>query len=341
MKALFYPAFETLEVTERPDPVAAADEVIIKVSACGLCGSELETFKNKSPRRTPPLIMGHEFCGVIEDAGALSGQFKQGQKVVANSLTPCGTCIRCKRGDTHLCAYRQIFGMHRMGAFAEYVNVPVRSLIPWPETLPAEAACLAEPLGNGVHICNIVKHLKPETVLVIGAGPIGIMAQQAVQALLHCKTFVADLSDERLSVATRVGAEKVFNSRSVDVPKAILEMTAGEGVDLVIDAVGSAITKKHSLACTRPGGATVWIGLYENTVSVDTYDITLPEKFVFGTYAATLEELGTALALMDAGKVEVASWVKTFSLNDSVKAFHRMLAAKEDDIKAVVRMPND
>jgi L-iditol 2-dehydrogenase len=112
--------------------------------------------------------MGHEFCGVREDTGA---------KVVSNSLVPCGECLRCRRGDTHLCGRRQIFGMHRLGAFAERVNVPARCLIPWPPNLPAEAACLAEPLANGVHIFNLIRSLAPRRVLVIGAGPIGLMCQ--------------------------------------------------------------------------------------------------------------------------------------------------------------------
>lgn len=328
MKALFYPAFDRLELAERPDPQAGDGEVLVRVAACGLCGSELETFKNRSPRRQPPLIMGHEFCGVREDTG---------ERVVSNSLVPCGHCVRCRRGDTHLCGRRQIFGMHRPGAFAERVNVPVRCLIPWPDHLPAAAACLAEPLANGVHIFNLTRSLAPQRVLVIGAGPIGLMCQQVLQVLAGVPVCVADLNPERLAVARRLGAHATFNPRTDDVVQAMRAWTDGEGVDLVVDAVGGGTTKKQSLLATRPGGAVVWIGLHENTVPLDTYDITLPERLVFGTYVATIEELRQALDLMAAGKVDVTSWVQTFSLDKGVEAFQRMLAAQGADLKAVIQ----
>lgn len=336
MRALFYPAFDQLDIRDLDVAPPRPDEVRMRVAACGICGSELETFKNHSPRRQPPIIMGHEFCGTIAEVGSEVKKWKPGARVVSNSLVPCGKCVRCERGDTHLCAHRQIFGMHRPGAFAEYVNVPARCLIPWPENLPAEAAALAEPMANGIHVTNLTKHLPAKTALVIGAGPIGLFCQQALQALRGTRVYVADLSPERLAVAKKLGAVRVINPRTEDVAKILLEETGGEGADLTVDAVGGAITKKTSLEALRPGGATVWIGLHENTITFDSYGITLPEKQVFGTYAATIEELAQALELMAAGKVDALSWVQRFSLEEGVTAFQRMLAAKGADIKAVI-----
>ncbi|MEO6002440.1 MAG: alcohol dehydrogenase catalytic domain-containing protein [Opitutus sp.] len=336
MRALRYPAFDQLETTDVEPVPLRPDEVRLRVAACGICGSELESFKHHSPRRPPPLVMGHEFCGTVNELGSEVRNWIAGARVVSNSLVPCGRCVRCTRGDTHLCAHRQIFGMHRPGAFAEYVNVPARCLLPWPKNLPAEAAALAEPLGNGVHIVNLTRHLPAATVLVIGAGPIGLFCQQALQVLRGARVFVADLSNERLAVAKKLGAAGVINPREQDVAKVLAEVTDGEGADLSVDAVGGAITKKTSLDSVRPGGATVWIGLYENTVSVDSYGITLPEKQVFGTYAAKIEELQTALDLMESGKVDALSWVQRFPLEEGVVAFQRMLAAKGTDLKAVV-----
>jgi L-iditol 2-dehydrogenase len=336
MQALYYPAFDQLEIRDVEDVAPKPDEVKLKVAACGICGSELESVKNHSPRRPPPLVMGHEFCGEIAELGSAVTGWAKGARVVSNSLVPCGKCVRCERGDTHLCASRQIFGMHRPGAFAEYVNVPARCLIPWPENLPAEAAALAEPMANGIHVVRVSKHLPAATALVIGAGPIGLFCQQALQVLRGAKVYVADLSPERLAVAKKLGAVRVINPREEDVTKIIMEATGGEGVDLSVDAVGGAITKKTSLDAIRPGGATVWIGLHENAITLDSYNITLPEKQVLGTYAASIEELQQALDLMAAGKVDALTWVKRFSLEDGVTAFRRMLAAKGHDIKAVV-----
>lgn len=226
--------------------------------------------------------------------------------------------------------------MHRPGAFAEYVNVPAQCLIPWPENLPAEAAALAEPLANGVHVVNLTRHLPAATVLVLGAGPIGLFCQQALQVMRGSRVFVADLSNERLAAAKKLGAADVINAREQDLAQILADATDGEGADLTVDAVGSGITKKTSLDALRPGGASVWIGLFENTVTIDSYGITLPEKQVFGTYAAKIEDLRTALDLMSSGKVDAQSWVQKFPLADGVEAFHRMLSAKGTDIKAVV-----
>ncbi len=336
MRALFYPAFDRLEIADVSPATLRPDEVRLKVAACGICGSELETFKNRSPRRTPPLVMGHEFCGTIAEAGADVRDWAVGARVVSNSLVPCGRCVRCRRGDTHLCAERQIFGMHRPGAFAEFVNVPARCLIPWPEQLPAEAAALAEPMANGIHVARLTQDRPAATALVIGAGPIGLFCQQALQVLRGSRVIVADLSPERLAVARQLGAARVVNPREEDVVKVLQAETGGEGADLTVDAVGGAITKRASLEALRPGGASVWIGLHENTVAVDTYNITLPERVVFGTYAATIAELREALDLMAAGKVDALSWVKRFALADGVTAFNRMLAAKGADLKAVI-----
>ncbi len=336
MRALFYPAFDRLEIADVPPAPLLPDEVRLEVAACGICGSELETFKNRSPRRTPPLVMGHEFCGTIADTGAEVRDWAKGARVVSNSLVPCGRCVRCRRGDTHLCAERQIFGMHRPGAFAEYVNVPARCLIPWPEHLPAEAAALAEPMANGIHVVRLTQDRPAATALVIGAGPIGIFCQQALQVLRGSRVIVADLSPERLAVARKLGAARVVNPREEDVVKVLQAETGGEGADLTVDAVGGAITKRAALEALRPGGASVWIGLHENTVTVDTYNITLPERVVFGTYAATIAELREALDLMAAGKVDALSWVQRFPLANGVTAFNRMLAAKGADLKAVI-----
>ncbi len=336
MQALHYPAWDTLEGVEQPRPEIAADEVLLRVAACGICGSELETFASRSARRTPPLIMGHEFCGTVEAIGAEVSIWRTGDRVVSNALVPCGNCVRCQRGDANLCAQREIFGMHRMGAFAELVAVPERCLISWPEGLPAEAACLAEPLANGVHVAELVRHRAPHRAVVIGAGPIGLMCQQALQVMLNAEVIVTDLVPERLAVADRLGAFRTVAARKEDLTEIVQSWTEGEGVDLVVDAVGSEATKRQSLAVCRPGGAVVWIGLHGDAMTLDSYGVTLPEKTIYGTYAAHLHELAQALELMTTGRVDVHSWVQTFPLSDGAEAFQRMLAAQGGDLKAVL-----
>lgn len=336
MKALLYPRFDHLELADLGLPTAGSGEVILRVSACGLCGSELESFKTHSPRRQPPLVMGHEFCGVVHSTGPGVDEALTGSRVVSNALVPCGRCVRCTRGDTHLCAHRQIFGMHRGGAFAEFVVVPADVLLPWPEELSAEAACLAEPLGNGVHIVNLTRHLPAQTVLMIGAGPIGLMCQQAFQTMRGSSVMVADLSPGRLAVASRLGAVSTLCTQDQDLPTEARRWTEGDGVDIVVDAAGSATTKRLSISSLRPGGAAVWIGLHGDKMELDSYQVTLRERQILGTYAAKKEELATALELMRTGQVDVTSWIEAQPLDRAVEVFKRMLHPGDTDLKAVI-----
>jgi threonine dehydrogenase-like Zn-dependent dehydrogenase len=337
MRALLYPEFERVENAVLPEPNAPApDEVTLRVAACGICGSELDGFRSRSPRRVPPLVMGHEFCGIVDAVGAEVTGWIKGARAISNSIVPCGKCVRCRRGDSHLCGARQVFGMNRPGALAERVNVPARCLIAWPENLSAEEACLAEPLANGIHVAHLVKDLPAGFALVIGAGPIGLFCQQALQVLRGSKVVVADLNAERLAVAKRLGAVRTLNPKTDDVAAIVREMTEGEGADVTVDAVGSGTTKRAALDATRPGGASVWIGLHENSVTLDTFGITLPEKRVFGTYAATMEELQLALQLMATGKIDARTWTTRLPLTEAEQAFNRALAAKGTDIKMIV-----
>ncbi len=337
MKTLLYPAYDKLEIAESPEPSPGSGEVLVRVAACGICGSELEAFKKRSPRRVPPLVMGHEFCGVVEESGRGVTSLKPGDRVVSHSLISCGECNRCDRGQTHLCRHRRIYGMQSPGAFAEFVVAPQSTLIPWPATVPAEAACLTEPLANGVHVVNLTRRLEPRVVAVIGAGAIGLLCQQAFQTMIGAEVYVSDLIPERLQAASKLGARGTINSATENVAQVIRELTDGDGADIVVDAVGGGITKRLALEATRPGGATVWIGTHENSVTIDSHEITLAERQVLGSYAATMSELQFALDLITDGKVDAHSWTRQYPLESGVIAFQTMLTAQGDDIKAVLR----
>src|SRR5262245_8682321 len=174
MKALVYPEFDRLEVRDVPEPEPAAGEVLVRVGACGICGSELGSFASRSPRRPPPLVMGHEFAGIVAALGDGVTGLQVGERVVVNSLVHCGQCDLCRRGATHLCRNRQVFGMHRPGAFAELVAAPANIIYPMPETMTAVQGALVEPLANGIHVVSLAAGNPLETVVVIGGGPIGL-----------------------------------------------------------------------------------------------------------------------------------------------------------------------
>jgi L-iditol 2-dehydrogenase len=336
MKTLLYPEYERLEVVDQPLPEPGPGEVRVKVAACGICGSELESFRNRSRRRVPPLVLGHEFCGVVDSVASDVAVWAPGQHVVSHSLVACGSCVRCLRGDTHLCGQRQIFGMHRPGAFAEYVCAPARTLVAWPKTLAPQAAAMAEPLANGIHVVGLARRLTPALVVVIGAGPLGLLCLQAFRKLSAADVIVVDRVPARLEAARRLGAREVIHTGEEDLRAKIDTLTDGEGADVVVDAAGSAWTKAHAVKATRPGGMAVFLGLHENAIPLDTFDVTLGERTIQGSYAASLEELELAVDLLARGRVDGASWTQTFPLEQGVEAFQRMLAPGADDIKAVL-----
>jgi len=340
MKALFYPDWGKLEIADVPQPTLSEQEVLLRVSNCGVCGSELETFRAQTRRRTPPLIMGHEFCGYIEEVRGPKSNWTEGQRVIAHALVHCGRCTPCLRRDTNLCVNRQIFGMHRPGAFAEYVAVPQQVLIPWPEGLPGTTAVLAEPLANGINVMRQSPAGRKSRVLVIGAGPIGLMCVFAAKQLHGSSVVVSDMIPERLNAARILGADKTVNIGLQDLLQETKEYWSGNAPELVIDAVGSAKTKLLSLELVENGGGVVWVGLHEDAMQLNSYALTLGQKSVSGSYSGSFDDLQQA-ALLLASEAMDTSWTTQYPLEKGEAGFRDMLLGKGDKIKAVLDIYGD
>lgn len=338
MRALLYPNFGELEFRPNlPEPQAAPGEVIVEVGACGICGSEMGGFVNRSPRRQPPIVMGHEFAGVIAELGPGVEGLQVGQRVVVNALVHCGECDLCRRGATHLCRKRQVFGMNREGAFAERVNVPARVVYPMPEQMTMIQGAMVEPLGNGLHVVDLAKGNSLDTVLVCGAGTIGLMCLIAAKVAGAKRTLVTDTNDGRLEVARKLGADVTVNVRENDLQKAVQDWTDGTGVELAVDAVGSETTRLDAVHAARPGGDVVWIGLHHNDMKLPTFDIVLTEKRVMGSYAAADKDIRRGIQLFSEGKVPVEFWTDVFPLEEGAEVFLDMVNQRRPIIKAVLQ----
>jgi len=336
MKALYYPTWGKLEVRDVPLPSLIDGEVLVRVSNCGVCGSERETFRDASKRRTPPLIMGHEFCGQIEQVhGAQADHFK-GRRVIAHALVHCGLCSACRRGDTNLCIHRQVLGMDRPGAFAEYVAVPERVLIPWPEDLPAATAVFAEPLANGINALRQGANARRSRVVVIGAGPIGLMCLFAAKRLYQSSVVISDRVPERLGAALMLGADRTVHALHQDLATEALKYWAGERPEFVVDAVGSSETKLLSLNLVEPGGSVVWVGLHEDRIELNTYVLTLGQKCVSGTYSGSMNDLRQSVQLLAATDFET-SWATKYTLEEGETGFRDMLQGDGNKIKAILQ----
>ncbi|NND70065.1 MAG: alcohol dehydrogenase catalytic domain-containing protein [Rhodothermales bacterium] len=340
MKALHYSDWKKIGLVDVTEPQAASGEVLVRVAACGICGSELESFRSESPRRTPPLIMGHEFCGHVVEGGSESG-FTSGAKVIANAVVGCGTCSDCESGNDYLCTRRRVFGMNMDGAFAEYVRVPERAILHWPSSLSATEASLAEPAGNAVHVFRAINEFDHKRVLVLGAGPIGLFCQQVCQALGGSDVVVTDPQSGRRDVASRLGARLAVNPMETDLVRACQDVWSGNGPDVVIDAVGTAATKQQSLAIASVGGAIVWIGLHSDQVAISSYLITLKELRVVGTYGASADDMKQALDLMVSGDIDASTWVATVDFENSANAFMELVDGTHAATKVVINPGSD
>src|SRR5215813_10207204 len=211
MKALLLRSYRHLEVADLPTPEVGADEVLVRVSACGICGSDVHGYDGSSGRRIPPLVMGHEAAGVVEAVGAAVKSFARGERVTFDSTVYCGECAHCKRGDVNLCDQRQVLGVscgeyRRAGAFAEFVAVPARTCYRLPENLEFAEAAMLEAVSVAIHAVKLGQAAANDTTLVIGAGTIGILTLQALRATGCKRVLVTDVDQQRLAMARQLGA---------------------------------------------------------------------------------------------------------------------------------------
>ena len=339
MKALRYPAWDVLEIAEVEEPVPAPGEVVLQVAAVGICGSELEAVAHRSPRRTPPLVMGHEFCGEVIAVAPDVTDVKLGDRVVSSSLIPCGRCASCRRGAVHLCPERGIFGMNRPGAFAERVAAPARVLLDLPERVSPLQGALVEPLANGVHVWSRLAAKFPETVVVIGCGTIGLLALQVARAGGALRLVAVDTSDARLEMAHAVGAEPLFNPTRDAVASEIRAFTRGRGADVVIDAAGTAATRRTAVEAVRVGGEVVWIGTHGDVTELSGRDVVLGERSISGSYAVTYDDLATAIGLFAHGRIDIEPWTRPFPLDDGARVFRQLLDAPPSDYAKAILLP--
>jgi threonine dehydrogenase-like Zn-dependent dehydrogenase len=333
-------------VTNKRVPVPHSpegDDVLIRVTRAGVCGSELEAVATKSPRRVPPLIMGHEFAGRVEalGPGAAQAGWKVGDRVVPNPLVPCLRCRACARGLTNACPNRRMIGLHRDGGHAEWALVGHQQLHRIPDSMSDEQAATAEPLAVAVHGVRLLggDAVLPESIAVFGAGTIGLLALQCARLAGASEVLVLDLDPHRLEIAKRLGATRAIDPRSSEGSgEGLLElaqqMAGTDGFDGAIDCVGHGNTRAAALQIVRTGGTVVWVGSAQDEVTVKGMDLLLRERRIQGSYAYTSEDFTTAISMLASGRVDVTSWSQTYPLTTSAGLIGRLLEHQEPCIKA-------
>jgi 2-desacetyl-2-hydroxyethyl bacteriochlorophyllide A dehydrogenase len=317
MKALVYYGPKQLELGERGVPELKQGEAIIRVEAVGICGSELEGYLGHSSVRTPPLVMGHEFCGVIEQLAPDVNDLQVGDKVIVNPLISCGTCDRCTAGRPNICRNRQIIGIHRPGAFAEYVAAPATNMYVVPDELDANLASLAEPLAVCIHAVKL-GFMPFEDAVIFGAGPIGLLTLQAALTMGARRVLVIDRQQERLEFARQLGAETA-------TPEQVKETFAGlfsaRGVDTIIDCVGVQATREQAVQLVNPGGTVIVVGLGQDLTTLNMNHVVRQEISLIGSYTYSNADFEQAVYLLMQNKITRENWSTTCSLAEAPSAF--------------------
>lgn len=345
MKALMLTDYNRLEYTDVEEARAGVDEVLVRVKACGICGSDVHGMDGSSGRRIPPIIMGHEAAGVIAEVGASVKAWKVGDRVTFDSTVYCGECWYCRRGDIHLCDNRRVLGVscedyRRHGAFAEYVAVPERILYALPEGLPFEQAALSEPLSIAVHAANRTRISIGDTAVVAGTGMIGLLVVQVLRNV-GCKTIIAiDLEDEKLELAKQLGANVGLNPRSCDPADQVRKLTGGRGADIAFEVVGIGATLGIAIDSLRKGGILTLVG---NLTAIDDFphQSVVTREISLGGSCASRGEYPTSIELIRSGAIDTAALVsRTAPLSEGAHWFDR-LSKKEPGLLKVILIPGE
>lgn len=316
MKALVYTQPRELQLQTRPYPALAEGEVVLKIEAVGICGSDMHAWHGHDPRRQPGLVLGHEFVGCI--VGSAAGGYEPGTRWTGNPLITCGVCEYCVQGRNNLCTDRTMVGMTRPGAYAEYMSLPASSLVAIPQDMPARTAALTEPAATAWHAINLsmralVRPLHECRVLVIGGGAIGMLA-----ALLYRRLGVTRLAVTELNPRRRATLEKAVGCEVIDPGAAPLQEST---FDHVMDAVGAKMTRQQALAAIKPGGVLMHVGLQDWASEIDMRKLTLAEITLLGTYTYTTADLRATVAALHQGQFGDLSWIEERALSDGPQAF--------------------
>ena len=311
MRALVYTGTQLSEIRNVPAPVCDREQVVVDLAFCGICGSDMHAWHGHDERRVPPLVLGHEAVGVVND-GPL-----QGQRVAINPLMTCGACVSCVSGNEHLCAKRELIGMRVPGAFAEKVAIKAQNLIVLPHDLSFVEAALAEPLACSVHAVRLaLQHADDDRaapIVILGGGAIGLLTAKVFLAYGYHNIWIAEPNLLRRSMLEKLGNFNAYDPTKSD--------QCPQNVDVIIDAVGSGTTRRTASAMVRPGGVIVHIGLQDNLDGLDARRITLQEITFKGTYCYRNDDFAEALRLLHDGAVSGSGWVDVRPLADGAEAF--------------------
>ena len=343
MNALLLTEYKKLELTDMPVPEIGPDDLLVRVKACGICGSDVHGFDGSTGRRIPPIVMGHEAAGVVAEVGANVKDFRAGDRVTFDSTIFCGKCFFCLRGEGNLCDNRQVLGVspgeyRRHGAFAEYVAVPQHITYRLPDALSYEHAAMIEAVSVAVHAVGLTPVRLNDTAVVVGSGMIGLLSMQALR-LAGCGRIIAvDIDDIKLQRAAQLGAGATLNSKKVDVAAAVREMTGGRGADLALEAVGATEPIQTALASIRKGGVLTLVGNLSPKVELPLQSVVTRQIRLIGS-CASAGEYPACIDLLARGDIKVDGLITAAAPLAEGPSWFQRLYNHEPNLMKVILQP--
>jgi threonine dehydrogenase-like Zn-dependent dehydrogenase len=312
-----------MTVDDVAEPRPQPGEVLVRCQAAGICGSEVEGYLGMMPNRVPPLVMGHEFAGVVLATGEGVDAGWRGKTVAVNPIVGCGRCAYCRSGRRNLCPERALVGVAFPGGFAAAAAVPVRCLFEMPAGMDARLGALAEPLANGVHAVRVAAPGNIDDAVVIGAGTIGLACMQAALLRGARKVTVLETHPARRQHALRLGAHAAV--ASVDDVR--------PGADLVVDAAGTEATRLLALDLLGPGGTAVFIGMHADDSPLPWRRVIRGNHTIRGVFAYEDADFQRALDLLASGRAGIGALNDVLPLDEGPAAFARLAEGPTADIK--------
>jgi L-iditol 2-dehydrogenase len=341
MQALVLEDYRNLQLRDIPDPAIGPREVLIRVRACGICGSDVHGYDGSTGRRIPPMVMGHEAAGVVAKVGSDVTAFHIGDRVTFDSTISCGSCRFCLVGQVNLCDNRNVLGVscqeyRRDGAFAEFVAVPERILYRLPDDFPFAHAALIEAVSVAVHAARITDVRPGSTAVIIGTGMIGLLALQVFRHFGCTRLFAVDVDEERLELARQLGADETILAEPETV-SLLRTSTGGQGPDIAVEAVGAQGPIVTAIECVRRGGTVTLIGNLAPKVEIPLQTVVTRQLRLLGS-CASAGEYPECIELMQSGVVKVDALISAVApLNEGPAWFGRLYAREKGLMKVILQ----
>lgn len=337
MRAAIYHGNHEVSIEDVAEPDVRPGHVKVKVSRNGICGTDLHEYYDGPifiPPSDPhpltgkamPLILGHEFSGVVTEVGSGAEGVQEGDRVTIEPIYKCGTCRPCTTGHYNLCTSIGFHGLMADGGMAEYTVVPVDQVHLLPDSVPTEHGALVEPLSVAYHAAKLAELGDQSSALVFGAGPIGIGLWFALKGLGLTEVDVVEPSPVRRKAIEALGA-RTLDPTAVDVAELVADRTSGDGVDAAFDAAGVPASVNTAIACVGERRPLISVAIYDKPISTELIGLVLRERRIQGTICYTAEDYKAVIDLMDRGHYDFTNWVDTIPLSNVLEEGFEKLRA--------------